>query len=101
VSWQARFQQMVLAGGVLATGCNGMGNAGTCGNASPDPCICDRPSSSSAAAQACSEKTSCENTGGLWSGGTGEWGAGGTCVRDSGTTSPDGSAADDGGGSRG
>ena len=101
MSWQARLQQMVLAGGVLATGCDGLGARIPCGNASSDPCICDRPSSSSAAAQACSEKTTCEKAGGVWRGGAGEWGAGGTCERDSGTMSRDGSAKDDAVGSRG
>ncbi len=91
MGWQARLQQMVLAGGVLATACDGLGSSIPCGNASPDPCICDRPSSSSAAAEACSEKRTCENSGGLWRPGIGEWGAGGTCERDSGTMHPDGS----------
>jgi hypothetical protein len=88
---------MVLAGGALATGCNGFGTSIPCGNANPDPCVCDRPSSSSSAAEACSEKTTCEKAGGIWQSGTGDWGAGGTCEHDSGTMTPDGSAKDDDG----
>lgn len=85
---------MVLAGGVLAAGCEpGFGGV-PCGNANPDPCVCDRPSSSSAAAEACSEETACQKAGGVWQRGSGEWGAGGTCQHDSGTTPQDGSASD-------
>ena len=92
---------MVVAGGALASGCSGFGTGIPCGNANPDPCVCDRPSSSSSAAEACSEKTTCEKAGGVWQSGTGEWGAGGKCEHDSGMMSPDGSAKDDDGGSKG
>ncbi len=98
MSWQERLRQMVLAGGVVATGCS---SGFPCGNASPDPCICDRPSSSSAAAEACSEQTTCKKSGGVWQYGTGEWGTGGKCEHDGGTTSPDASGNDDGGGAGG
>jgi hypothetical protein len=97
--WQERLRQMALAGGVLTTGCGGLGFP--CGNANPDPCVCDRPSSSSAAAEACSAETTCQKAGGVWQPGTGEWGTGGRCEHDSGTMSPDGSGNDDDGGSRG
>lgn len=87
---------MILAGGVLATGCPLPAGGGIpCGNASPDPCICDRPSSSSAAAEACSEQTACQKAGGVWQAGSGEWGVGGKCEHDSGMPpSLDGSASD-------
>ena len=98
-SWQERLRQMALAGGVLTAGCNNFGFP--CGNANPDPCVCDRASSSSAAAEACSEETACQKAGGVWQPGTGEWGTGGKCEHDSGTTSPDGSGHDDDGGPRG
>lgn|SRR5450631_70420 len=100
LSWEERLRQMILAGGMLTVGC-GIGGGIPCGNASSDPCICDRPSSSSAAAEACSEEKTCEKAGGVWQPGTGEWGSGGRCEHDSGTTSPDGSANDADGGSRG
>src|SRR5690242_14309091 len=96
LSWQERLRQMILAGGVLAAGCEI--NRFPCGNANPDPCICDRPSSSSGAAEACSEKRTCEKAGGVWQSGMGEWGSGGTCEHDAGTTLPDGSGSDDDGG---
>jgi len=102
---------MVLAGGVLAAGCSGSGKLDTsgtggiigvpCGNGNPDPCVCDRPTTSTSAAEACSEKTSCESAGGTWMIGSGEWGAGGRCLGDGGILLLlDGSAdaASDGGG---
>jgi hypothetical protein len=102
LSWQERVRQIVLAGGVLtAGGLLTAGCSGSCGNANPDPCVCDRPSSSSAASAACSEETTCKKTGGIWKPGSGEWGTGGKCEHDSGTTTPDGSANEHDGGSKG
>lgn len=92
---------MVLAGGMLAgAGCGIGGVSIPCGNANPDPCVCDRPSSSSAAAEACSEKRTCEKAGEVWQPGTGEWGAGGKCAKDAGALHPDGSGNDASDGSR-
>jgi hypothetical protein len=79
MSWQNRLQQMVLAGGVLFTGCSndklaaggGGGAGGTfvgggCGNANPDPCICGRPEASSEAAAECQGEIACMARGGVW-----------------------------------
>jgi hypothetical protein len=39
----------------------------TCGNANPDPCICDRPSWGSPWRELCVDKTACEARGRWWS----------------------------------
>ncbi len=98
---------MILAGGVLLAGCGGGdklgtgGNPGTvgggCGNASPDPCICGLPEASAEAAYACSKKTACEQTGGVWTPSSPLiWP--GECLRDGGPLFLDGSAAGNDGG---
>jgi hypothetical protein len=63
---------MTLAGGMLsAAGCGGNGLPGVgasipCGNANPDPCICNRPAASADAKAQCDAKKACERLGGTW-----------------------------------
>jgi hypothetical protein len=71
MGWRQRLLQMTLAGGMLpVAGCSpsGLGGGGgvPCGNANPDPCICDRPSSNAMWKAACDAKTACEKIGGSW-----------------------------------
>lgn len=93
-SWQDRVRDLLVAGGALAlAGCtsnvadgdgngldrnrqDGSAEASTaapdsgfqipCGNANPDPCICDRPKADPAMAAACAAKIACEAMGGTW-----------------------------------
>ena len=81
---------MLVAGGTLAVlGCSSSVNDSTqgqiqghpdgavvpCGNANPDPCICDRPRTDPGAAIACDRKVACESVHGTWTYGT----QGGAC----------------------
>lgn len=74
--WRERLTEMLVAGGTLAAvGCSTSvregaaggdgGQAATlsCGNANPDPCICDRPKSDPVAAAECQSKRACEARG--------------------------------------
>jgi hypothetical protein len=64
MSWQRRLAELMAAGGALASlsGCPAIFPGG-CGNANPDPCICDRMPATST--QCVAEKT-CEDNGGEW-----------------------------------
>jgi len=64
MSWQRRLLELAAAGGALTSlaGCPAV-IPGGCGNANPDPCICDRMPATSA--QCVAEKT-CEDNGGSW-----------------------------------
>lgn len=63
MSWQRRLVELMAAGGALASlsGCPAILG---CGNANPDPCICNRMPATSP--QCVAEKT-CEDNGGQWS----------------------------------
>jgi hypothetical protein len=57
---------MTLAGGIASVaGCGGLPSLGgiPCGNASPDPCICDRPATDPASKVQCDVKKACEAEG--------------------------------------
>jgi hypothetical protein len=61
MNWRRRLAELVAAGGALG-GCNG-GGGPPCGNANPDPCICDR---SPANSQQCVAERNCTAAGGSW-----------------------------------
>jgi hypothetical protein len=82
MGWRQRLQQLTLAGGMLPLAGCGSGTLGggiPCGNANPDPCICDRPSMSQEWKAQCDAKTACVNMGGTWHSATA------TCDADAGT----------------
>lgn len=64
MSWQKRLAELVAAGGALASlsGCPAIVPGG-CGNANPDPCVCNRMPETS---PQCVAEKSCEDNGGHW-----------------------------------
>ena len=64
MSWQRRLAELVCAGGALASqaGCLPVGGGG-CGNANPDPCVCNRTPADS---PQCVAETTCRDNGGAW-----------------------------------
>ncbi len=80
MDWRGRLRDLILAGGAFAatSGCSGSPLSsgkdagqdffvgGGCGNASPDPCICDRPQASAIAAAECAGEMACQAEGGTW-----------------------------------
>jgi hypothetical protein len=82
MAWRGRLRDLILAGGAFAatSGCSGtplssakdaaqdfvfVGGVG-CGNANPDPCICERPEASAAAAMDCEAEIACQAQGRVW-----------------------------------
>lgn len=65
MSWQRRLVELIAAGGALASsaGCSDGGQGFPCGNASPDPCICDRTPLTS---PQCVAEQACRDHGGEW-----------------------------------
>ena len=62
MSWQRRLLEIAAAGGALAS-LSGCPAIVACGNANPDPCICDR---TPASAPQCVAEKACEDNGGQW-----------------------------------
>ena len=88
MTWQRRIVELMCAGGVLAgTGCPGGGGI-PCGNANPDPCVCNRMPADS---PQCLAETACTDQGGYW-----ELFSGRTIVPDADTGSGSGSGSGSG-----
>jgi hypothetical protein len=67
MSWQRRLMELACAGGTLA-GCMASSNQQQmipCGNANPDPCICNRTPDPEHSPQCIAEKI-CTDNGGDW-----------------------------------
>ncbi len=62
MSWRRRLFEVACAGGALAA-LPGCPISGFCGNANPDPCICDRHPASD---PQCVAEKKCEDNGGMW-----------------------------------
>jgi hypothetical protein len=70
MDWRKLLREIALAGGaVVVSSCTGIFNV-PCGNASSDPCICDRPKMDPMWKQECDVKMACEGDGGIYQGGT-------------------------------
>jgi hypothetical protein len=98
MGWRERLRQITLAGGMLPLlGCGSGTTPGgiPCGNANPDPCICDRPATSAEFRAECDAKNACESTGGTWVPGPTPSGA---CETDGGSGGDATPGSDDGAG---